>query len=67
MIIHPALISNAQITWLALAAVGLLVLIVILRYFFHIVHIVLRFALHGCVVLLALAGVWWLLHALGIL
>jgi len=66
MIIHPVLLSNAQITWLALA-VGLVVLIVILRYFFHLVHFLLRFALHGCVVLLALAGIWWLLHVLGVL
>jgi hypothetical protein len=66
MTIHPVLVSNAQITWLALA-VGLVILIVILRYFFHLVHIVMRFALHGCVVLLALAGIWWLLHVLGVL
>ncbi len=66
MTIHPVLVSNAQITWLALA-VGSVILIVILRYFFHLVHIVMRFALHGCVVLLALAGIWWLLHVLGVL
>ena len=56
-------------SWIWIIA-GLVIVFIILRFFFHIVvrilHFLLQFFWHGCVVVIVLAVIYFILRALGV-
>ncbi len=63
MSIDFSTISLDQIVWLFVAFFALLIVFVVVRFFWQ--HVV-RYLLHGCVVLLAIIGIVALLHYFGV-
>lgn len=63
MTIDFSTISLDQIIWLFVAFFVLLIVFVVVRFFWQ--HVV-RYLLHGCVVLLAIIGIVALLHYFGV-
>jgi hypothetical protein len=57
-------------TWIWIIA-GLVIVFIILRYFFHVVvhifHFVMNFFWHGCITIIVLLGLYFILRALHIL
>ena len=59
MLINPSAVSSNQYNWLVLVVIGLVVAFIVLRFFWR--H-VLRYLLHGCVIVLGIAVLLTLLH-----
>ncbi len=53
-------------SWVFIVA-GVIVAIVILRFFSHLIHFVLRFFWHGCATAVVLLAAYFILHTLHIL
>jgi hypothetical protein len=64
--IHTALLANPVLLWPAAIAIGVIILIVVLRYFFHLVHYFVYILVHGGIIILLVIGFLWLLHYLGV-
>lgn len=60
-----SLLSNSVIQW-AIIIITLVLVVIIARYFFHIVahilHFIMGFFWHGCGTILIILIVWYLLH-----
>jgi len=59
MLINHSAVSSNQYSWLVLVAIGLVVAFIVLRFFWR--H-VLKYLLHGCVIVLVIAVLLALLH-----
>lgn len=60
---------SSIVSWMWIIA-GLVIAFIILRYFFHIVvqifHFILSFFWHGCVTVIVLLAIYYILRALGV-
>jgi hypothetical protein len=60
---------SGLVSWIWIA-VGVVIVYVILRYFFHIIvrifHFLLSFFWHGCITVIALLVIYYILRALGV-
>ena len=65
MALSNPLLANSTIQW-AIIIVALVLVLIIARYFLHIVthilHFIMRFFWHGCGTILFILLVWYLLH-----